>query len=188
MKTTLLALAAALASLLPMGCSSVSSPFVVGEPIKEDLSSKVNGIWKVGDAVYYAKQVRNGELRVATTEWTSDTFRLVATTVLLTEYQGGMYINYLSPEPPKDKPEYFFARCGFADDGSLVAYGPVAEVFAQGVGKKELQGEINRSEHTVNVKITGGKESFLKFIQNDKVAEQFTLSQPLIVHRIVEQK
>jgi hypothetical protein len=192
--TPLLGLLAAL--LLPLAARDqlvIRQP--IGEPVTEDLSSKLNGVWRSangnlspGEDVYRVRWRGEGRLKVAETNPDKDE-KPETQTVLVTKLKRkgepderfAHFPRRRTEDDGAEQKRWTFARITIAQAVVLLAI-PRFEVFAEAVQSGELAGRVKSGDgDTVDLK--GDAEALNQFIASRPVQDLFMVEQPIIFRR-----
>ncbi len=177
--------------LIPLAltsCDSVTSTQRVGEPsTNEELNASLDGAWLAApEEVLFVKHVKDGELRIAGVEWKDDHFELKEFTGYVTIEQDVPYVNVVSLESDKDKPEYSFLRLAQTHGEDIVVYRPNAATFAKAVEEKKLPGTVKKEQYSTSVKLSADKDAMDAFIDPEKVGQQFEIDTPIVLRRVAK--
>ncbi len=177
-------------------CSVVQTTFLVGDPITEDLSEAIDGVWAASEKeVYHVKFAGGGRVDIAKVKWSDDGFEVEQANAWMTSLNDVNYLLLQDPDGPDADDEdvggdesppnvYMLTRYVFAQDDSIVLYAPQHEVFSQAVEDGQLEGEIESAEYSKNVTIRGDRAALEAFLTAEDFAKQFHVDKPIVLRRI----
>ena len=185
MKLTLLPLLLLLAMLGGSGCSSVTTTHPLSSDHKSIDREKFEGVWQMDESVVHVKFSPNGIAQIAGLKWDKDEFRMGKAKAIVTE---GKKHNFLSVQFQEDTGEwasgYYFLAYKFTDQGDLILWLPVPEVFEASVETKQLQGTIEEGEYSKNVTITNEPGALLEIINDPDNLQAFDYTEPMVLKKI----
>jgi hypothetical protein len=169
------------------GCSSVSSKFLIGTPVEENLSAKFDGVWDLGDGnVGQVKYLGKGQLRVAGGEWKEGRFELTEMTIVLTKCGNKQFVNFYDQEKVDEKgSNYLFGYGAFIGDYFLV-WLPKTEVFEKAVNAGKIKGKVSKEKNSKSIDLEESSDTLCRFLQDQAVELLFDLEDPMIYRRMIK--
>ena len=129
-----------------MGCQMVLVQRQIGTPVKENLSERLDGVWKYADDIFYVKADSNGVLNVAGVEWHNRKFVIRDTSCFVTKVGDWEYLNLPLPADSLGRRSFLFAPFIEDRDGNAItAFMPSEEFFKIAMIKKELDMDTTSS-------------------------------------------
>jgi hypothetical protein len=181
--------AVALVPLLFVGCSSVKSTALLGEPLDAERTKAFEGVWLAPEGEpLVVKHVGQNELRVATVDWDEDQFKIEQAAVFLGEDEERLYANLVELDELEEAPNYAIAAVIAADDDYLLLVGPNVDAFEKAIAAGALAGTVERQQYTTEVQLTSSAEQLNKFVDPALAGSQFELDAPLVLHRVQQFK
>lgn len=163
-------------------CTAVTVVEPVGEPLKADLSEKVNGLWTAGDdSFFYVRFSTPGVLRIGTIEPKErGELGLNRTDVQLTEFGEATYAAVGVEAPGAD---HALFRFKLEDDGTAILWRPDDESFEKAIAEGALKGEVVREKHSKSVHVRVSKAELERFFREKGPANLFRLDDPAVLIR-----
>ena len=184
----------AIALLLMVGCRSVDSTAMVGQPSPE-AAQYVKGIWQLGDAIFYATAGNEpGRIEAASLEWKDGKWQMNPQTFFAATLNGKTYLNLqVDPKSTKaDKPvTYTFVKL-LGDVASknppdqLVVLMANIDAFAKLVQEGKLAGKVDidsKKNQPTNVHLTATADQLNAIIQADTSGTLFDETHPVVLLR-----
>jgi len=183
MGAILLALCAA---LLLCSCSSVSTKYPLTADPKAIDQEKFEGSWQSDKSVLRIQFAKSGIAQIAGLVWKDDNFEIARGEMIVT--QGNEY-NFLSVRFREDEEwmeGYLLVQYRFTDQGDLVLWRPNNDAFEEAILKTLLTGDIQKSTHSSQIRITSEPGTLLKFINDPDNLTLFEYREPMILRKIAE--
>lgn len=182
------------------GCSGVTTREIIGEPSAKTAKA-MEGTWQVGEAVFQIKDVGDGKISMATTEWKDNKWQLTTFTCVVSTFNGQEFIHLPASVLTKDEPdkhrikgnpeEYFFARLFYYthEPRTVVAHLASVKAFRQAVEDKMLKGTIISDENAkidkTKVRLQASAKEIEAFLTSeDFPGSKFSAEDPLVYVRI----
>ena len=173
-----------IALLVASGCSSVTTLHPLSsntEPIDQE---KFEGVWLVDDGTIHVKFASNGVARIAGLEWKDGQFHVNQGEAIVTQGKQHNFLSVRYKESDGRWEGYYFLSYKFTDQGDLILWPPVPEVFAKMVKRKELQGIVKKGKYTTSVSVTNAPGGLFDIINNPENLELFDYREPLVLKKI----
>jgi hypothetical protein len=177
-------------ALSMVGCSSVSSKFLIGEPVTDDLRQKFDGVWDFGDEnIGHIKYLGNGRLRIAGGEWKENRFDLEEMDVILTKCGNKQFVNFHDQEEVNEnESDYLFGYCAFIGDDYFLVWLPKTDAFEKAVNDGKIKGKVVKEKSSKSIYLEETPEKICRFLQSQPVELLFDLEDPMIYRRIIREK
>jgi hypothetical protein len=179
-----------LALILISGCTRVTFSFPVGEPVREDLSGKLDGIWIHAQASakdsprcsFHVQYLKDGRLHIGIVGWEEDEFMLHQLHGLLTTLDGKTYLHVLDPSADDAEPDYDLLLLAWTGENELTLWAARGDTFRDAVKKGVLQGDTTVGEGG-EVWIDEPKAGVERFLAATNPADAFHLDRPVYLLR-----
>ncbi|MBN1517384.1 hypothetical protein JXA32_12545 [Candidatus Sumerlaeota bacterium] len=170
-------------------CESVSVKAPLGEPVKEDLSEKLEGVW-LTDATsdepnrhaIQTKWREGGILEIAITDFKEDQFKLTTDTVYVTATQKYGLFNvqdgFLVIPQEERAEEYYFIRYECKDD-VMTLWPARVQGYSDAVGAGQLSGTTGSE-----VEIETDPTETVRWLDDQETSIVFKLNEPSVLRRI----
>ena len=156
-------------------CSSIHSPFVIGQAVEfsdDEIGNET--VWKIDDEIYHVRVVGSNAVAVGEVKWdqTNRTHTVETTEIILSELDGYRFLNV--------KEDNSFLICYMAVSGERnVVFYPVNENI-----KKHLSsGNIERVEKEGAYLLKGSKKEIDEFVRSN-LNSLFDTNSPLVAELV----
>lgn len=185
MKQFLIVLLSIITILLILSCSSVTIRQPLSnnpEPIDQE---KFEGVWLVDDdEVVHVKFADSGIAKIAGLEWRDDQFQIMHGEMIMSEGNEYNFLSVRFQEDDKWVDNYFFLPYKFTEQGDLVLWLPNEDAFEEAIGKKQLQGIIDKGQYSTSITVTNTSERLLEFINDPDNLRFFEYKEPIVLRKI----
>lgn len=176
-------------TVLLSACSTVriSAPLPV-TPLPAD-RLKFEGAWQSNDEIIFVRFGSNGVVRLAGIDWKNDDFVVEKGEFTITECKNDS--NLLSVRFQENgvwTEGYFFVRYRFDDQGNLILWRPIPEVFRDLVAGGTLKGTVKKGDYSLDVLLTDGGDSILAYLNSGERMKLFDYQEPLVMRRVTREK
>ena len=189
-----------------IGCKSVESDHLIGEPLTSDQAEKFEGVWQFEDSVLHVKHVEGGRFVAAGLEWDDDGFEVEHMEVVVTHHAGARFLHVLAEE---DEDEHdaddgeTHAEAGDndeenteADSRPWIIAGMLTRMesdvivlnitdfdeFTGAVEADALQGEADEDGNTLHIQ--GDKQALDDLIDPEALRQLFHIDKPIVIIRL----
>lgn len=180
-----------------VGCQSVDSTAMLGQP-SETVAKAVNGVWKLNDAVFYAKALgHDGQVQLASVQWKKDKWQMQTYTLYATTLGDQAYLNLSTQTGDQAKADsvqkYHFmkllydVKSGQKPKYGMVILNPKLGSFVDAVKDGKLPGKVDLDKKTnepTNVHLTATAEALAAFVQGNHNQKLFDEEHPQMLLRL----
>lgn len=182
-----------------IGCKSVESDHLIGEPLTSDQAEKFEGVWQFEDSVMHVKHVEGGRFVAAGLDWDDDGFEVEQMEIAVTNHAGARFLHVLSEEEEDElepaegdsdeagteadgRPWVIAGMLTRMENGVIVLNITNFDEFVGAVEADTVQGEVDEGGDTLHIQ--GDKQALDDLVDPEKLSELFHIDKPIVIIRL----